>query len=153
MSVLCNDGQGEVVNFVASRTCTTPTIGQMIEFLGEDDWFDWIIKGSYDEKLIKNTVYKESDFKWMIDDQSIDELKIIMRAQFLQFAQNRPDNIDKQVDALNKLVVEWAAPRIMSEVQQYMYYLNDITHMPQQISLPVSMSSAGTKSFPLGNFM
>ncbi len=103
--------------------------------------------------MIKNTVYKESNFKWMIDDQSIDELKIIMRAQFLQFAQNRPDNIDKQVDALNKLVVEWAAPRIMSEVQQYMYYLNDITHMPQQISLPVSMSSAGTKSFPLGNFM
>ena len=105
------------------------------------------------QNMIKNTVYKESDFKWMIDDQSIDELKIIMRAQFLQFAQNRPDNIDKQVDALNKLVVEWAAPRIMSEVQQYMYYLNDITHMPQQISLPVSMSSAGTKSFPLGNFM
>jgi hypothetical protein len=105
------------------------------------------------QNTIKNTIYKESDFKWMIDDQSIDELKIIMRAQFLQYAQNRPDNIDKQINTLNRLVIEWCVPRIMSEIQQYMFYLNDITHMPHQMSLPVSMSSAGTKSFPLGNFM
>ena len=105
------------------------------------------------QSAIKNIIYKESDFKWMIDDQSVDELKIIMRAQFLQYSQNRPDNIDKQVDSLNGLVINWCVPRIMSEIEQYMFYLNDITHMPQQMSLPVSMSSAGSKSFPLGNFM
>jgi hypothetical protein len=102
---------------------------------------------------IRQTVYEQSgDKQWVIDDQSVDELKIIMRAIFLQYSRNKESGIKEQIEQLNKLVIDWSAPRIMSEIQHYTYYLNDITHMPQQMSLPVSMSSAGTKSFPLGPF-
>jgi hypothetical protein len=51
------------------------------------------------------------------------------------------------------MVVQWAAPRILSEIQQYNYYLNDISHLPVPMEQPVSMSSAGTKSLPFQPMM
>ena len=98
---------------------------------------------------IKKEVYRISGpQKYVIDDQDVDELKMIMRAMYLQYAKNNPFNIEGQINELNQLVVKWAAPRIMSEIQQYNYYLNDISHLPIPLQQPISMSSAGTKSLP-----
>jgi hypothetical protein len=102
---------------------------------------------------IRRRVFQESGAnRWVIDDQSIDELKIIMRAMFLQYSQNNEAGIQQQITRLNNMVTNWCVPRIMSEIQHYTFYLNDITHMPQQMSLPVNMSAAGTKSFAMGPF-
>ena len=102
---------------------------------------------------IRRDIYEKSgDKQWVIDDQSIDELKIIMRAIFLQYSHNNEGNINQQIERLNRLVINWCVPRIMSEIQHYNFYLNDITHMPQQLSLPVNMSASGTKSFAMGPF-
>jgi hypothetical protein len=106
------------------------------------------------QTAIRHKVYEESGHKkWIIDDQSIDELKIIMRAIFLQYSYNNEANIGQQINRLNDMIINWSVPRIMSEIQHYSFYLNDITHMPQQLSLPVNMSGSGTKSFSLGPFM
>ena len=105
------------------------------------------------QSTIRREVYSRSGQKrYVIDDQSIDELKMIMRGMYLQYAKNNPFNIEGQVAELNKLVVEWCVPRIMSEIDHYYYYLNDISHMPIPLSQPVSMSSAGTRSLPLQPF-
>jgi hypothetical protein len=105
------------------------------------------------QKAIKAEVYKRSgDKKWIIDDQSADEMQIIMRAIYLQYAKNLPTNIEGQIAELNAIVVEWAVPKIMSEIQQHFYYLRDISEMPKQMAHPVSVSSAGTKSFDLTKF-
>jgi hypothetical protein len=96
---------------------------------------------------------EKSGIYYVIDDQSIDELKIIMRAIFLQYSYNNEANIGQQINRLNDMIINWSVPRIMSEIQQYSFYLNDITHMPQQLSHPVNMSGSGTKSFSLGPYM
>jgi len=102
------------------------------------------------QTAIKKEVYRMSGSKkYLIDDQDVDELKMIMRAMYLQYAKNQPFNIEGQIQELNKLVVEWAAPRIMSEVNQYQHYLNDISHLPVPMEHPTHLSSAGTKSFSL----
>ena len=49
---------------------------------------------------------------------------------------------------LNDLVIKWCVPRIMSEIEQYNYYLNDISHLPIPLEQPMNLSSAGTKSLP-----
>ena len=67
---------------------------------------------------------------------------------FYQYARNQPTNISGQIKELNDIVIEWAVPRIMSEIQHYMFYLNDIDKMPVPIDRPVLMTSAGTKSLP-----
>jgi len=103
---------------------------------------------------IKREVYVRSgDKKWSIDEQSADELQIVMRSIFLQYAKNQDGNIPGQIKDLNDLIVEWCVPRILSEIGMYQYYLSDISRLPVPMSHPASQSSAGTKSLPFRKFM
>ena len=103
---------------------------------------------------IKRDVYDRSgDKKWVIDDQSADELQIVMRSIFLQYAKNQEHDIPGQIEDLNDLIIEWCVPRILSEIGMYQYYLNDISKLPIPIEHPVSQSSAGSKSLPFRKFM
>jgi hypothetical protein len=103
---------------------------------------------------IRRAVYDKSQPKgYVIDDQSADELKIIMRATFLQYSKNQPHDIAGQIAELNQRVVDWSVPHILSAVDHYVYYLNDISSMPVPLARSVSMSSAGTRTKPMGEFM
>ena len=98
---------------------------------------------------IKKEIYRMSGpKKYVIDDQDVDELKMVMRAMYLQYAKNNEFNIEGQLNELNQLVIKWSAPRIMSEIEQYNYYINDISHLPVPLQQPINMSSAGTRSLP-----
>ena len=106
------------------------------------------------QNQIRRSVFDRSQPKgYVIDDQSVDELKIIMRAMYYQYAKNLPSNIAGQVEDLNRRVVEWSAPHILSAVDHYQYYLKDIDTLPVPISWPVSLSSAGTRTLPQNPFM
>lgn len=106
------------------------------------------------QNAIRRAVYdKSGPKKYVIDDQSADELTIIMRTMFLQYAQNLPYDIAGQVTELNEKVLNWSVPHILSAVDHYNYYLNDISHMPVPLSRSVHLSSAGTKSLPLNPFV
>ena len=101
------------------------------------------------QKEIQKEVYRISGpKKWVIDPQDVDEIKMIMRAMYLQYSKNNTFNIDGQINELNQLVIKWSVPRIMSEIEQYNYYLNDISTLPIPIQQPISLSSAGTRSLP-----
>jgi len=103
---------------------------------------------------IRRAVYEKSGSKkYIIDDQSADELTIIMRTMYLQYAQNLPYDIPGQVADLNEKVLNWSVPHILSAVDHYNYYLNDISHMPVPLARSVSLSSAGTKSLPQNPFV
>lgn len=106
------------------------------------------------QNAIRKSVYDRSGEKrWVIDEQSADELQIVMRSLYLQYAKNLEYDIPGQIKDLNDLVVEWCAPRILSEIGMYEYYLNDISKLPVPLPQPMSMSSAGTKSLPFRKFM
>ena len=106
------------------------------------------------QQSIKQAVYEKSgDKKWVIDDQSADELQIVMRSMFLQYAKNLDYDIPGQIQELNRLVVDWCEPRISSEIGMYEYYLKDISKMPIPLEHPVLLSSAGSKSLPFRKFM
>ena len=101
------------------------------------------------QAAIKREVYRMSGPKqYQIDDQDVDELKMIMRAMYLQYSKNNTFNVEGQLQELNNIVVKWSAPRIFSEIKAYNYYLNDISHLPVPLAQPMSMSSAGTRSLP-----
>lgn len=106
------------------------------------------------QKEITKEVYRRSGpKKYQIDDQDVDELKMIMRGMYLQYAKNTPFNIDGQIQELNKMVVDWSVPRIISEIDQYQYYLKDISTLPVPLEKPLNMSSAGTRSLPFKPMM
>jgi hypothetical protein len=104
--------------------------------------------------LIRRGVYERSKEKgYIIDAQSVDELKIIMRAIYYQYARNLPKDIKGQVNDLNQKVVDWSVPHILSAVDHYYYYLNDISHLPVPLAQPQHLSRAGTRSLPMQPFM
>jgi hypothetical protein len=106
------------------------------------------------QQLIRKGVYDKSQPKgYVIDDQSSDELKIIMRAIYYQYGKNMPKDTLVQVEDLNNKVINWSVPHILSAVDHYFYYLQDISHLPVPLQQPQSLSSAGTRSKPLKPFM
>jgi hypothetical protein len=104
------------------------------------------------ESIRRGVLTRSGPKKYVIDDQDVDEIKIIMRGIYYQYAKNNLFDIQGQIDELNKLIIDWAVPRIMSEIDHYQYYLKDISHLPIPIQQPMSMSSAGTRSLPLQPF-
>jgi hypothetical protein len=102
---------------------------------------------------IRRSVFERSQPKgYVIDNQSVDELKIIMRAMFYQFATYTGD-VASQVKELNERVIKWCVPHILSAVEHHEYYLKDIDTYPVPLSHPVNISRAGTKSKPLNPYM
>ena len=106
------------------------------------------------QAAIRRYVYDKSQPKgYVIDKQSVEELKIIMRAIYLQYARNLPKDIPAQIDDLNKKVIDWSVPHILSAVDHYHFYINDISHLPVPLAHMQHLSRAGTKSLPANPFV
>jgi len=98
------------------------------------------------QNMIRYNVYLKSENKFIIDKQSDIELEIIMRAMYLQYSPNLPNQITEQIKYLNKLVCDWSVEQIIPEVQQYFGYMKEIEYMPMPIDLPLNLSSKGSRS-------
>jgi hypothetical protein len=95
---------------------------------------------------LRYTVWIQSGKKHIIGEQSAIELEIIMRAIFLQFSLNQNQKFNEQITYLNKLVLDYCVPNVMSEVEQYLGYLDNVQKLPNPLPLPENLSSAGTKT-------
>jgi Family of unknown function (DUF5761) len=84
---------------------------------------------SGNEQILQNGiragVYKMSSEKFVVSQQNSDQLKIIMRSIYLQFAVHEKDNITSQVEALNKRVFAYCIPYVYAEAESYVKYLKD----------------------------
>jgi hypothetical protein len=106
------------------------------------------------QNRIRKAVFDRSQPKgYVIDKQSIDEIKIIMRAIYLQYARNLPKDYPAQIEDLNTKVIDWSVPHILSAVDHYNFYINDISHLPIPLAQPQSLSRAGTRSLPANPFV
>jgi hypothetical protein len=110
------------------------------------------------QKLVRLQVYQKMEM--VIDDQSIDELLIIMRSVYIQFAAHPPlldasqpreiqekiiqKNVE-QVDQLNKRVVNEIVPMVVSGIKQHLAYLRDASQPPQHMDKPVNDSIRGQR--------
>lgn len=86
---------------------------------------------------IKKKVYDLSQQKYVIDDQDMDVLKVIMRSIFLQYSKFQFENIKQQVDHLNGMVVEYSSNNIYGEINGYLKYKKDASNMYTLMDRPV----------------
>ena len=106
------------------------------------------------QNTIRKQVFERSQPKgYIIDNQSVDELKMIMRAIYYTYSRNLPFDTEGQIAELNGRVVEWSVPHILSAVDHYVYYLQDISHLPVPLQQPMNLSRAGTRTKPFVSFM
>ena len=102
------------------------------------------------QNAIRSGVYKTSNEKYIIDNQDGDTLNVIMRAVYLQNSVNLPDNITKQIEDLNKIVIQYCVPRIYGEVQGYIRYKEDASSLAVPLDNPMSVYT--DKTLELKNF-
>jgi hypothetical protein len=102
------------------------------------------------QNAIRANVYKMSNEKYIIDEQNVDILNIIMRSIYLQNSLNQPDNLTKQIEDLNKLVVDYCVPRVYSEVQGYIQYKKDASTLAVPLANPISVYT--NKTLELNKF-
>ena len=89
------------------------------------------------QNAMRANVYKLSNNKINIPNQNIDNLKIIMRGIYMEYAEHYPKDIKGQVERLNKLVLDYAVPQVYSEAVGYMNYLISQSTLPQPIDRPL----------------
>jgi hypothetical protein len=139
---------------IPANQCTTyqePLLGQIDETPLSKAYFSdtniQIIQNG-----IRAGVYRKSNGQYTIGPQDCDSIKIIMRAIYLQNSINQPTNISKQIDALNKMVLEYCIPKVYLEAQGYLKYLSDVSTMAMPIANPIMASQKDKKNHKLPNW-
>lgn len=86
---------------------------------------------------IRAGVYNKSNQQYVVGEQNMDELQIIMRGIFLQYAKNQPAGITQQIDDLNKIVLDYSVKQVWSEAEGYMKYKRDASTMWTPMTMPI----------------
>jgi hypothetical protein len=92
------------------------------------------------EQIIKGVLRLSGD-NYKIGKQSEEALEIVMRAMYLQHGKNLPCKIHEQVAELNKHVLEFCLPNIMTNIKQYVGYLDDLKKPMAVMENPIDTSN------------
>lgn len=101
---------------------------------------------------IRAGVYKTSGNIHIIGNQSVNNLKIIMRSIFFENAKFIPNQTTKEIEHLNNLVLQQCVPQILNEIVSYAKYTEDVSTLSVPISKPVSDNVKGRNSLELKPF-
>ena len=101
---------------------------------------------------IKAEVLTLSGGEYVIGNQNTDDLHLIMRSYYLQYAPNNPANVANELQELNERVLRFASNRIMVEIVAYKRYRKDILDFPAPIDRPVDVKVYGTRTGELKSF-
>ena len=104
------------------------------------------------QKQIQEQVWLMSGKKHRIDKQDEDEIKIIMRSYYLMFARNDPSDIAGELEGLNRRTVGYAAAKVYSELDFYMFYRKDIEDFAPPIANPMNVHVYGSRYGELKSF-
>jgi hypothetical protein len=112
--------------------------------LSGNDWEPDVLSKAYfsaeNVQILQNGlragVYAKSGNQIVVPPQNVDQLKIIMRSTFLQYAEHKQDDIRGQIERLNSLVLDYAVPNVYNEAMGYLKYLQDKSTLVVPLELP-----------------
>jgi hypothetical protein len=99
-------------------------------------------------------VYEVSQGKFSIPPQNIDQLQIIMRSIYYQYARHsKTDSVASQVADLNKKVLDYVVPYLFNEAVAYVKYCQDQSSLvvpldkPKQVDRDFKQLEQGKAAF------
>jgi hypothetical protein len=101
---------------------------------------------NYLQDEIRYRVWEKSGKKHIIDRQRPDDLKIIMRAYYLQYSQNVSGREREELQDLNERVLAFCVDDILGSINMYIYSRGQLANYPEQISRPINSHVTGFKS-------
>ena len=81
-----------------------------------------------------------------ISSQSCDEIFVVMKYIFTNHSQNRLNDVNREVQRLNILILNELVPMVTSNVLQHIQYIKDINTLPAPIEHGTSTSFKGENS-------
>jgi len=111
----------------------------------EDNMLEKVFFSSGNIQILQNGLragvyYMSKDKKIILPPQNIDNLKIIMRSMYLQYAEHREDiSVTSQVETLNKIVLDYVVPTLYNETIGYMKYLEDQSTLVRPFAMPTTV--------------
>lgn len=102
---------------------------------------------------IRYKVWKDTNQQYVIAPQNEQELRIVMRSIYFQYAQHRPNDIVEQVRSLNAKVLEWVVPEVISNMRQFEKYRQDASQLPMPMDRAPLMTQKGTKVLEIKSFI
>lgn len=153
-------GTGNVVNFTMFEDGYNAIQGKHLEQSMEHIWHKSPVTNLFfsnrNKELlhgaIRYRVWVETERRYVIAKQSDIELSIIMRGILLMYGKNVNCNIVSQVKELNTRVIEFAVPRIVTRLSEFLKYRMDISTARIPMEHSASTSVKGTKILELKNF-
>jgi len=98
------------------------------------------------QKGIRRRVYELSNGNYLISDQSSKNLMIIMKLVYKNNGLYADTHITEQIKQLNEIVMKESVLKIISSIQAYKGYLEDIDQRnTNQFELPANTSIKGRK--------
>jgi hypothetical protein len=86
------------------------------------------------------TVYKRSNKQYLVGPQRIDDLTLAMRWVWNEYARHLAYDITEQIRELNGIVVKVLLPDIITNVEQKIGYLKDISNPRVPLALPQNVN-------------
>jgi hypothetical protein len=94
---------------------------------------------------VRYGTYLQSNGTIVVGNQSRDELSIIMRSLYLEHGRNLPYALLEQVRELNKRVLDFCVPSVLSEARASVKYRQDISTQPVPLPNGLYTSRAGLR--------
>lgn len=92
---------------------------------------------------LKAGVYALSKQQFILPNQNVESLSIIMRSIYVQHAKHISDNITQQIEQLNKLVLDYAVKYCYGEATAYVKYMKD----QSTLVVPLARSSQTDRDY------
>ena len=101
------------------------------------------------QKQIKREVFRISGGKFRLEaDQNQDDLLIVMRYIFIEYGKNLPTHIMDQVKILNRQLLNYIVPDIITNIKQQYKYLKEISEPIKPLDQPLNVNNKGRRSLP-----
>lgn len=100
------------------------------------------------QKQIILDVFKLSNKKYHIKEQNAEDLNIVMKFIFNEYAQHLPFNIKEQIRELNNKVSNHVSIDIVKNLESHEKYMIDSTTQPTLLDRPQNVTSAGNRTLP-----
>lgn len=101
------------------------------------------------QKQIKREIFRLSNgsFRMEVDQDSAD-LLLAMRYIFIEYSKNLPTHIVKQVKILNRQLLDYIIPDIMTNIKQHYMYLKEISQPIRPLDQPLNVNNKGRRTLP-----
>jgi len=87
-------------------------------------------------------VFKKTNGEFKISPQKNEDMIIVMRYTFIEYARHLPYDITKQIRELNCIVVGQILPNVITQITQRKEYLRVISAPREILPLPISESTS-----------